>query len=280
MTPLERLCYWITERESIRIKKESGRPWPWTDDTILREWRFCNVNRCDDRETRWIFENIIAPHHQSSVLWFNLVIARFINWAPTLCDLGFVDPWDAVEFKRVIETIQERDLKIYTGAYMIPGGPKGIAKHDFLAQSVFGPLWDRRDDVPKGSTTWCVSWADFFRPTPGMGDFLINQVITDMKYTHHLKGAPDWNTFVLAGPGTQRGLNRLFGLQLSHKWDQLAAKKGLLKLREDLQAERVLIESPYIFDDLNNLSNCMCEYDKYCRVLFGEGTPRARYVPQ
>lgn len=30
--------------------------------------------------------------------------------------------------------------------------------------------------------------------------------------------------------------------------------------------------------DLNNLANCLCELDKYCRVKLGEGKPRSKYV--
>lgn len=34
----------------------------------------------------------------------------------------------------------------------------------------------------------------------------------------HLRGAPDWDTFILPGPGTQRGLNRLHAQPLAKKW--------------------------------------------------------------
>jgi hypothetical protein len=38
---LNRYCYWQRERESIRIKKESGDvPAPWTDDKILQDFKF------------------------------------------------------------------------------------------------------------------------------------------------------------------------------------------------------------------------------------------------
>ena len=41
---LDRFCYWQTERESIRVKKEEYKsPPPWTDDPILQEFKFCQV---------------------------------------------------------------------------------------------------------------------------------------------------------------------------------------------------------------------------------------------
>ena len=266
------LIHWITEREAIRQFKEAGAPRPWTDDPILATWRFCNVNRCDDRETKWIFKHVIEAHSTSPALWFNLAVARFINWSPTLEKLGYFHGWNRDRFVEVISGIQG---KAYTGAYMIPAGPSGVVKHDFLADYVFAPLWDLRSERPTEQS--CASWDVFFRRVRCMGAFLRNQIITDMKYSHHLENAVDWSSFVLAGPGTMRGLNRLAGFPLTRKPDSLTAQVELLKLREVLLATNSTWEP--LFDDLNNLSNCMCEYDKYCRVRNGEGKPRSRYVP-
>ncbi len=276
---LNRLAFWITEREAIRRKKDASEPPPWTTDQILAEWRFCNVDRCDDRETRWIFEHVIAAHADSPVLWFNLTIARLINWSPALARIGYFEQWEPERFVATIETLQREGAKVYTGAYMIPASAeRGRAKHLFLAHDVLTPLWELRRRAPHGGI--CFDWSAFLRRVPCMGDFLRNQVITDMKYSHHLPRAStaDWTVFVLAGPGTQRGLNRLHGRPLTAPWRDGEAPLALIALRDELRARSVLPERPAIFDDLNNLSNCMCEFDKYERVRLGEGTPRARYV--
>lgn len=271
---LATLTHWITQREHVRTMREVGAPAPWTADPIIAEWRFCNVNRCDDKETKWIFQHVIAEHATSSSIWFNLAIARFINWSPTLAKLGYFDEWDAKRFVDVIEVLQTAKEKVFTGAYMIPAGPSGTAKHVYLAEHVFTPLWQlgQQPSKPRAS---CVDWDVFLRKVPLMGDFLRNQIITDMKYSHHLIHARDWDNFILAGPGTQRGLNRMLVLPLDHKWKPTDSAKALAELRQV-----VLAANPQwadTFKDLNNLSNCMCELDKYCRVLKGEGKPRARY---
>ena len=47
---LDRYCYWQVERENIRLQKEISKlPSPWTDDPILREFKFCQVFREDDK---------------------------------------------------------------------------------------------------------------------------------------------------------------------------------------------------------------------------------------
>lgn len=276
---LEWLVHWINERERIRIAKESGQRAPWTTDHILAEWRFCNVNRCDDRETRWIFQNIIAAHADSPVLWFNLTIARFVNWSPTLAALGYFDAWDRDRFVAVMAEAVKG--KAYTGAYMIPAGPAGTIKHEHLADAVFSCLWDQRANAPAPGSP-CSWWDAFLRRAPLVGDFLRNQIITDMKYTHHLPKATtsDWQNFIPAGPGTQRGLNRMHGYPLDRKWTTpAAAAHALQRMREELSKIESLAWAVDVFADLNNLSNCMCEFDKYCRVKLGEGKPRARYAP-
>lgn len=275
---LDILVHWIVERETVRLKKERGEPRPWTADPIINEWRFCNVNRCHDRETIWIFKNIIAEHVDSPALWFNLAIARFINWSPTLRQLGYMETWNPELYVNVMQARIDNEDKVYTGAYMIPAGPAGMVKHEYYAKEVFGPLWARRGQIPTAGT--CGHWDRFFGDFRCFGDFMRNQIITDMKYTHHLPraGTSDWTTFILAGPGTQRGLNRLHGIEeIDHKWKQETAQKALILLRNVLNQKAG--ETIEHLDDLNNLSNCMCEFDKYCRVKFNEGKPRARYVP-
>jgi hypothetical protein len=270
------LIHWINEREQIRRRKEAGQPRPWTSDEILDRWRFCNVNRCDDRETRWIFANVIAQHADSPVLWFNLLIARFLNWSPTLERVGYIDAWDRDHFVAVMASIAG---KAYTGAYMIPAGPAGMVKHEYLADQVFGSLWDQRENAPPPGSP-CSWWDVFLRRAPSCGDFLRNQIITDLRYSHHLPKdrTADWTTFLLAGPGTKRGLNRLLGYSLERSWQGSASAQAVRDLRSTLAGVPTLSWAVPVFDDLNNLANCLCEFDKYCRVRLGEGSPRARYV--
>lgn len=270
--------HWIDERERVRLRKEAGDAQPWTTDPIIAEWRFCNVNRCDDRETKWIFKHIVEAHSASPVLWFNLCIARFVNWSPTLACIGYFDEWDRDLFVQEVEALQKVKEKVYTGAYMVPAGPAGTLKHVYLADAVFAKLWSLREQAPQNGA--CADWDRFLRQAPLMGDFLRNQVITDLRYTHHLRRemTPDWETFVLPGPGTQRGLNRLHGALLTKSWTATEASTALQALRA-----RVVAEAPQYVEtlrDINNLSNCMCELDKYLRVLNGEGKPRARYSPR
>lgn len=37
--------YFAYERQNIFLKKLEGKPYPWTDDPILKEYKFCNSYR-------------------------------------------------------------------------------------------------------------------------------------------------------------------------------------------------------------------------------------------
>ena len=63
------------------LKKQSGEPYPWTDDPILQKYKFTNVFREDDATTVWFRENMRDElcEHSDVILatiifrWFNLV---------------------------------------------------------------------------------------------------------------------------------------------------------------------------------------------------------------
>jgi hypothetical protein len=123
----------------------------------------------------------------------------------------------------------------------------------------------------------CQEWDELvFAPIPGMGPFMRNQIITDMKYSYHLQRETtcDWTVFCLAGPGTVRGLNRIHKQPLDVGINQIKANGMLQIIRATLQNEF----PDQDFNDLNDTANCLCEFDKYERVRLGQGKPRSRYV--
>lgn len=277
---VERLVYWMQERERIRIRKERGDPPPWTDDPILREWRFCNLDRMDDRVSRWVHQYVVALYRDDPALWHALVVARLVNWPPTLLHWRLVNggvTWDAGRFVDLLETLARRGEKVFTSAYVVPAGPRGIPKARHLAAAVLSPLWDARGEFPRPREGTCALWADLLSCVSGLGPFLANQVVADLKYTPYLDRAPDRGTFALAGPGTRRGLNRLLGRPLEAAWSQADAGAALLDLR--LRVVPLAPELGEKLGEMNNLSNVACELDKYERVRLGEGKPRQRYVP-
>ena len=50
---------YFQERESIRLKREKGKPGPWTTNKVFQNGRFLNVFREDDRGTIALFKEFI-----------------------------------------------------------------------------------------------------------------------------------------------------------------------------------------------------------------------------
>ena len=54
--PVTAFFKFCKEREKIRLKRESGTAFPWTDDPIFQKGRFLNVFREDDRGSKAILK--------------------------------------------------------------------------------------------------------------------------------------------------------------------------------------------------------------------------------
>lgn len=272
----------IHERERIRCKKELGLPRPWTNDPILEQYRFCNVNREHDKVTRWIDANIRDRFHSSPHLWFTLIIARLINQPSSLDRIyrgSSLGVWNKVRFLR--DTDPDTQPKpIFNAAYIVSTNGMKKQKNRYVAEDVLDPIWSvatsKSGEGLISRLHDCQDWANWLLKFNGMGDFMVNQIVTDYKYTKICQSAPDRSTFVMAGPGTRRGLNRYFGRDRREALNRTQAQIELMQIRRDI-SNTVSTDIKEYFDDPNNLSNCFCEFDKYMRALTGQGRPKQHY---
>lgn len=267
---------------------------PLTDDPIISQFRFCNVFRELDRVTVWINENIRKPYADHPNLWLMLAIARTINWPDTLQYLmEYHGAWPVDEDFRLssltsaLEQYQSQGNKVYTGAYMIraESNPKSEwyiwSKNRYISEIVIGRLWKQREMfqsyLDSGTATLRETWETFQEPYYiGWGPFMAYQVVVDLRHTRYLKDAPDIETWSALGPGSRRGLNRLYGRPVGYPLKQ---DDGLQEMRR-IHAVQHHHRAPWVpHIELSDIQNCLCEFDKYQRVKLGEGRPRAQYVP-
>jgi 5-hmdU DNA kinase-like protein len=117
--PTERFLAFVAERDAIRLRRAEGRRRPWTSDWILRNYRFCNVRRENDRTTREIAALWREPHKADQDLWFAIAVARHVNWVPTLREITWPIPWDPDRFLAVIADRKKRGEKVESTAYKI-----------------------------------------------------------------------------------------------------------------------------------------------------------------
>lgn len=270
---LTHLNKFIRERESIRIKKEAGEPWPWTRDTVLLSYRFCNIRRNDDRETRYIHQNWLTPNEGHPDLWFAMVVARIVNWWPSLEAVGLPLPWKPTVFTNAMDRRKDFGLKVFTGAYMIHADAHAEGtKAQYLAERVLTPMWKARETTRPREGDTLDAFHKRLMTFRDMGSFMAGQVVADIKYDTQgpLADAPDWQTWATSGPGSMRGLNRVMNADIKRPWTEAEWRYTFSVLYEEMQ--------PYL-DGLDltgqDLQNCLCEYDKYCR-----GSSRSKYHPK
>lgn len=282
-TVYEPLWYWVRERESIRKRREAGDPLPWTTDYILREWKFCNVRREDDRVTRWIHKNIRLPFAEYRYLWWMLCAARQINWPDTLAALvrsSWPDKrdFDLVGFQQVLDYRVSVGEQVFTGAYIITAPQeKGRSKTSYVTQVTLGNLWKDRDlitnQILQGDNT-LQSVHKILLDYEGWGNFLAYQAVVDMRFCPSLLGdAEDIESWAAAGPGTIRGLNRIHGRSVNTR---LSQKQALDEMRDIYD---LIEDETGVSVDFSDVPNVLCETDKYLRVKCGDGYPRSRFHP-
>jgi hypothetical protein len=78
---------WCRERESIRVRRETGELSPWTDDPVFRQGRFLNVFREDDKGTKAVLGFAEPVKGSTSDLVHALFFARWCNRHTTLLAL-------------------------------------------------------------------------------------------------------------------------------------------------------------------------------------------------
>lgn len=267
----------IKAREQTRVNRENG-VWPWTTDPIISKYRFCNVNRQHDRQTIELQKWLFGCWDISQVVFFNAVVARLFNQAHTCRAIGWQDPtlngWKN-DVRDGVAVIRASARTPFNPAYIVSTNGRSMDKVEYLLEVVLGGVAERWATRPE-SLISCEAWANWYKQTDGLGDFMVNQIVTDLKYGP-LADAADWSTFVLAGPGTKRGLNRVRGDGKDCPMKQTDALRHLTNIRQLLKGVLLGHVKLSYFKDLNNLSNCFCEFDKYMRAASGEGTPKQKY---
>lgn len=277
-----RLVLFIVEREKVRVRKERGDPWPWTDDPILREYRFCNIRREDDAVTRWIAKYWREPLAAHPDLWWLMCVARLFNDVETLSEIRSQAGEGATlkasfphSMRVAVRARRARGDRVFNPAYMITTAGKKQDKIDYIFE-LLGTLWANRLHLRPQKHDTLNSYHMLLDQFQGLGSFLTAQVIADLKYVEPLKSASDWHTFAASGPGSRRGMNRILGRPVNASWQEDDWRQKLCKLQT---ATAVHLKRAGIVLHAQDLQSALCEMDKYERARLGEGKPKQRYRP-
>ena len=112
--PVESFFNYCIERENIRIKRESGEAFPWSEDKIFQKGRFLNVFREDDRVSKSII-NFAKPLTDDLPLLIQaLFFGRWCNRQEAIDKLNHEDLLDANTLKdKLIQLEQWENFNAY-----------------------------------------------------------------------------------------------------------------------------------------------------------------------
>lgn len=273
---VDELSRFIVERQSIYNRRARGERKPWTKDVILRDYRFCNVFRELDTETRWIKLNWRDPNSDDADLWLSMLVARYVNWHPTLEAIGYPKRFDLYYMRRALRTINkliDSGAKVWTGAYMVTTHKHAMQKPEYIFNVVLNGAYARRDIVRPRVGDSLHQFAARLATCPGVGPFMVGQVVADVKQAHGsvLHGASDWDTWCVMGMGSRRGMNRVLSLDHDTPMKEHDFRDHMDVLRP------LVLKATGLHMDAQDLQNCLCEWDKYERTRLKQGRPRNRY---
>jgi hypothetical protein len=278
----------MKERHAIYERRQSGLPFPWTDDPILQKYKFCNVFRELDTGTIWCREHIEEPYAKHSELFFNIAAYRSINCLESWTEVynayvestgtPFIREYYPEVVRNALRHRRERGERIFTNAHMLTG-VGGIDKIDMYVDKTWSALWhSRRELEPTSDDNLESAFHNLLSAgVPAIGRFLAYEIITDLRHTRYLEHANDIYTWANPGNGARRGVMRVFFGKL--KDIKLSDDYCLERMKFLLDISREYLNPAFPVLEMRDIEHTLCEFDKYERTRLGEGIPRLHYVP-
>jgi thymidylate kinase len=267
--------YWrfAAERQMIFFQRLEGAPFPWTEDPILRQYKFTNAYRASDRVSQYLIKYVIYHGDQSpEEVFFRIILFKIFNrigtWELLESNLGELrySEYSFDRYDAVLTRAMSEGGTIFSAAYIMPSGEASFGyskKHRNYLRLLENML---QDEVPlRICEAPSMQHAfELLRSYPMMGDFLAFQYAIDVNYSQ-LTNFSEME-FVVPGPGAKDGIRKCFrtlgGLN----------EVDIIRLMADRQEEE-FIRLGLTFRSLWGRSlqlidcqNLFCEVDKYARL--------------
>ena len=277
--PVDRFLYWINERHSIYLKRQSGEKRPWTNDEVLQSVFFTNPYRENDKTTVWFRENIREPLRNKPEVLFATVAFRWFNRISTgelLQAHGLFTRWQQAKAVRVLEKARGDGLTVFTGAYMIKAGngPKGC-KIGNVCNAITN-VWKQRKRLVQVCEDDCrleALWDELVQ-FKYLGGFMSYEIVCDLRYTRLLENASDVCSWTNPGPGCVRGLNRLMGLRGGDLNSRPKNHIGRMQKLMVLVNNKLKMKPRF---EMREVEHSLCEWDKYERAKLKDGKLKRKY---
>lgn len=267
--------YWrfAAERHAMFERRLTDPVGPWTDDSILRSYRFTNSYRVLDRVSQYLIREVQYRPDLSqapSEVFFRTLLFKLFNkietWELLEKALGPIS-WQSFSHSAastVLERARQRGQRIYSAAYIMPAPRLGYERKHDNHLALLGRMMDQ--GAP-GRVARASSLRDVYETIhafEGIGPFLAFQYTIDLNYSSMLEFSEA--DFVVAGPGALDGISKCFTDARNASPERIIYDMVDLQERE---FERLDIDFNGLFGrrlQPIDCQNLFCEISKYSRV--------------
>ncbi|MEJ7657807.1 MAG: nucleotide kinase domain-containing protein [Thermoleophilaceae bacterium] len=265
-------AYWelAAERQRIFYRRLADNPSPWTEDRVLREYRFCNAFRASDRVSQYLIRHVIYADDdiRPEDLLLRIVLFRLFSrprtWELLKAEVALrADSFDPVRLGDLLDAELAAGEAIYTNAFILAatatfGHRRKHRNHLALVELML------RDRLGRSiaSVESLSGLYELLLGYPMIGPFMAYQLAIDINYSELVDF--DESSFTMPGPGALRGIRKVFA-------DPGVATPSELILWVTENQERLGIDMPTLWGrrlQAIDCQNLFCELDKYARVKF------------
>ena len=273
--------YWkfAAERQRIYEKRVAGDLQPWTDDPILRRYKFTNVFRAVDRVSQYLIKEVIyhpdASTNSKEVV-FRVLLFKLFNSIPAwevLRDAFGIPTWKCFNEQAYSKTLGDawkKGAQIWNTAYILNPieqyKESSENKHPRYLRLLNAMMSSGVTEKLQAARTYAEAYQ-VLRTYPIHGEFIAMQHLTDLNYSEVLEF--DEDDFIVAGPGALDGMQKCFGIRT----DQSFAREiiNLFVKDQEIFFDQVAGAQPVRLKGKRRLhaidcQNLFCETDKYARL--------------
>lgn len=267
--------YWrfAAERLAVYMRRLSDPTGPWTDDLIIRAYRFTNTYRVADRVSQYLIREVQYREDRSQApaeVFFRTILFKIFNkietWKLLERSLGTLS-WQAADLdavSNVLDDAMRRGATIYSAAYIMPAPRLGRARKHANHLALLASMMETNLPARIERARSLAEVYEQLMPWPGLGAFLAFQYAIDLNYSSLLNFSEE--DFVVAGPGALDGIAKCFASTGGRNAEEVIFAMVDTQERE---FSRLGLEFPGLFGrrlQPIDCQNLFCEISKYARV--------------
>lgn len=272
--------YWefAVKRQDIFYNRMEGKAFPWTDDKILKTYKFTNAYRASDRVSQYLIKNVIYSENDYTPedMCFRILLFKLFNkietWEYLEKHLGeiSVKTYDYEIYNKLLMQRADGNERLYSAAYIMPSGKScfGFDKKHQNNLKLLEYMMETKLSKKIAIAKTLKELYEILLAYPTLGAFLAFQFAIDINYSELCDFSE--MSFVVAGPGAKNGIRKCFGDLKGFQYEDII--KYVSEHQEE-EFDKRNLKFKSLFGrrlQMIDCQNLFCETDKYARVAYPE----------